>query len=170
MSNQDDLKFITVTKDNVEKYGVFCIKNQKAQGFKDKVNWFKTKMNNGIKLIIVIDSQDKQLGFVEYIPSEIAWRPIKATNYYFIQCIALFSKNMRNQGISGNFIQLIENDAKENNKSGGCTMKQWFIGMFFVVITAGVVTGAAAPLLVEMRRLRVSGCSVVLWSRSVTRT
>ena len=116
------MNIIDVTSENVENAGVFCIKNKKAAGFKLKVDWFKDKINNGLKIKIVEDDQGKQLGFIEYIPSEKSWRPINAKNYSFIQCIVVTSKSMRSKGIASTLIQQCEIDAKKNGKSGICTM------------------------------------------------
>ncbi|NOX86661.1 MAG: GNAT family N-acetyltransferase [Chlorobi bacterium] len=102
--------------------GIFCIKNKKAPGYQKKVEWFKKKINSGIKIKIATNKQNKQLGFIEYIPSEIAWRPVKAENYFFIQCIALFVRSAKHQNIGSALIQACVKDAKLNGKSGVCAM------------------------------------------------
>jgi hypothetical protein len=43
------------------------------------------------------DTSGKQIGFIAYLPSEQAWRPVNASNFYFIQCIGVFVKDVRNK-------------------------------------------------------------------------
>jgi len=118
----DNIKILDVTADNVSEVGIYCIKNKKSPGYKAKVEWFKKKINEGLKIIIATDKTGKQIGFIEYIPSELAWRPIMADNFYFIQCIALFVKEAKEKGVGSYLIQKCESDAKKNGKSGICAM------------------------------------------------
>ena len=116
------MNYIKVTPANVSDYGIFCIKDKKSIGYKKKVAWFKNKLNSGLEIIIAVNEENKQVGFIEYIPSELAWRPINAKNYLFIQCIALFTKNARNKSVGSKLIELCEADGKLLNKNGICTM------------------------------------------------
>ena len=111
-----------VTKDNVSEVGIFCIKDKKADGFKKKIEWYKNKFNEGLQIILVIDSNQKEIGFIEFLPSESSWRPVLAQNYMFIQCIALFTKKSRNQSIGSQLISFCESKAKEANMDGVCVM------------------------------------------------
>jgi GNAT superfamily N-acetyltransferase len=119
---QSNIAIIDVSVDNVAEIGIYCIKDEKSPGCKAKVEWFKSKINKGLKIKIAVDKQDKQLGFIEYIPSELAWRPVKADDYLFIQCIALFDKDAHHKNIGTSLLRHCENDAKELNKSGICVM------------------------------------------------
>jgi GNAT superfamily N-acetyltransferase len=123
MPNQNNhIEILDVTTENVADIGIYCIKDKKSPGFYSKVEWFKEKLNKGLKIKIAIDDKGKQIGFIEYIPSELAWRPIKAENFYFIQCIALYVTEAKGKGIGSYLIQQCEKDAKENKKSGICAM------------------------------------------------
>jgi L-amino acid N-acyltransferase YncA len=118
----DAIKIIDVTTDNVSEVGIYCIKDKRLPGFKSKVEWFKSRMNKGLKIKIAMDHRNKQLGFIEYIPSELAWRPIKADNYLFVQCIALFVKEAKHKNIGSTLLQQCEQDAMLNNKAGVCAV------------------------------------------------
>ena len=111
-----------VTADNVSEIGIFCIKDKNLPGYEAKVRWFQTEINKGLRIKIATDSNGKQIGFIEYTPSELAWRPIKAENFYFIQCIALFVKDSKEKGVGSFLIQQCEMDARKNGKSGICAM------------------------------------------------
>ncbi|MBT8271227.1 MAG: GNAT family N-acetyltransferase [Bacteroidia bacterium] len=116
------INIIEVTPENVDTYGVFCIKNKKAAGYAKKLTWFKDKVNDGLKIRIAIDDSEKQLGFIETIPAEKAWRPIKAVNYVFIQCIAIFSKADRSKHLGSRLLKACEAEAREDKRSGICSM------------------------------------------------
>ncbi len=118
----ENINIIGVTAANVAEAGLCCIKDKKAAGYKAKVEWFKLAENKGLKIFIACDNQNRQLGFIECIPSELAWRPIKAKNYLFIQCIAMYVKDAREKGIGSMLIKHCEKEAKENKKSGICAM------------------------------------------------
>jgi len=118
----ENLKFLDVNTNNVETHGTYCIKNKKSPGYQAKIDWFQLKKNAGLGIKIATDSDNKQLGFIEYLPSEIAWRPVKADNYLFIQCIVVFSKEVRNKNIASSLIEQCELDAKKNKKDGICVI------------------------------------------------
>ncbi len=116
------MRIITVTPENVAATGIYCIKDKKAPGFSQKVAWFKDRINAGLVIKIAVDEQEKQLGFIEYLPAELAWRPINATNCMFVQCIALFGKNARGKANASALLTACEADAVKKNKAGICAM------------------------------------------------
>ncbi len=122
MKTIPNVHVIDVTPENVVETGIYCIKNKKSNGYTSKLNWFKSKINHGLKIKIAVDQNKKQLGFIEYIPSELAWRPVNAENYLFIHCIVVFSKKSRAQGMASLLIQHCEQDAKAMKKNGLCVM------------------------------------------------
>jgi GNAT superfamily N-acetyltransferase len=119
---KNNIKIIDVTDDNISETGVYCIKDKKSAGCRAKVDWFRSNLVNGIRIKIATDYNDRQLGFIEYIPSEFAWRPVKACNYMFIQCILIFSNEVKGKGIGSLLLQKCEEDARDLSKSGLCAM------------------------------------------------
>lgn len=113
---------IEINNNNIEEHGIYCLKNKKLPGYQKKIEWFKDKINEGLKLKIAIDEEEKQIGYIEYMPSEIAYRPIEAKNFYFIQCMVIFKKANTNKGLGSALINSCEEDAKNNNKNGVCTL------------------------------------------------
>ena len=92
-------KFINVTPDNVEKETLFCIKNIKKPGFESKRKWFIKRFNEGLRLKILKDLSGKMIGFIEYVPTEFAWRPIIAEKFMFIHCMYTASKKIETLGM-----------------------------------------------------------------------
>ena len=132
MNSEPEITFIEVNSENVEEYGLCCVVNRKSAGFKTKLNWFRDVLNQGLLIVIAVDSTDyKQLGFVEFTDSELAWRPVTADNHLFIHCITVFSKAFRNQDIGSKLIQYCEQLAIDSGKDGMCTMSSdgtWMAG------------------------------------------
>lgn len=118
----DNFTFQAVTADNVAEAGICCVKDIQSPAYRAKIDWFKDKQNKGLQIISALDQSGKQIGFIEFIPSELAWRPVKASNYYFIHCIAVYKKEAREKGLGSALIQQCEKTARENHKSGICTM------------------------------------------------
>jgi hypothetical protein len=118
----EGIKILDVTAENVSDTGIFCIKDAKSPGYKSKIEWFKSKINNGLKIKIALDNNNKQLGFVEYIPSELAWRPVNAANYLFIHCIAMFVKEAKKKGVGSILLNICQQDAMALGKSGVCAL------------------------------------------------
>lgn len=122
MKLTSQISITDVTADNVDEHGVYCVVNKKSRGYHAKIDWCKSKVNEELKLKIAFDQQGKQQGFIEYLPSENAWRPVKAKNYVFIQCIVVFSKALRNQHLGSMLLEACEEDARQNGKDGVCSM------------------------------------------------
>ena len=116
------MQIINVTSENIDQCGVYCIKNKKSPGYQAKLSWFKDKKNEDLTIKIAIGDKNKQLGFIEYTPSEIAWRPVRAKNLLFIHCIGVFAKNARNQSVGSRLVQACEDDALARGKQGICVM------------------------------------------------
>jgi GNAT superfamily N-acetyltransferase len=115
-------RIVAVTAKNVGEVGIYCIKDNKSPGFAAKVEWFRSKINRGLQIQIALDEEGKQVGFIEYLPAELAWRPVRAKRYLFIQCIALFVKEAREKGLGSRLLALCEEDARRNRKTGVCAM------------------------------------------------
>lgn len=117
----DEITVIDVTEENVFEVGIFCIKNKDAPGYKSKIDWFMSNAANGLKIKIAA-TKKQQLGFIEYVPAEYAWRPIKADNYLFVQCIALFIKTARNKAVGTALLNKCIDDAMREKKFGVCVV------------------------------------------------
>ncbi|MFP2997330.1 GNAT family N-acetyltransferase [Spongiivirga sp. MCCC 1A20706] len=125
------MNIISVTPQNVTEETLFCIKNIKSPGFERKRKWFEKRYAEGLQIKILKNELDKMVGFVEYVPSDSAWRPIEAANFMFIHCMYIYSKSDRNQGYGSLLVNEAINDAKKNGMYGVCTMTSkgsWLAG------------------------------------------
>lgn len=116
------IRIVTVNRENAGEIGFYCVQNRKSPGFHAKTGWFNGKQNEGVVIKIALNEKGKQLGFIEYMESEKAWRPVKANGYLFIQCILLLSKEARSQGIGSMLVKECVECARQSGKSGVCVV------------------------------------------------
>ncbi|NQU87822.1 MAG: GNAT family N-acetyltransferase [Mariniphaga sp.] len=115
MSNS---KIIDITPDNIAKHGMFCLKNVKNPGFPAKQNWFNEQYTLGLRFKIIKNDEDEIAAFIEYIPSEHTWRPVKVANYLFIHCMMTYPKKNHGKGFATELISQCEREARSEGKSG----------------------------------------------------
>ncbi len=120
MSNS--FQILEVTPENVSELGFYCVRNSKSAGHKAKLTWFLRNYEKGLKIKIAADGSGKQLGFIEYIPAEHAWRPVVAPGWFFIHCIAVLSKENRKKTLGSELLHSCLDDALNSGKQGVCTM------------------------------------------------
>ena len=117
-----NLQIIDVTPSNVNEHGLFCIKDQKAAGFKQKAEWFSKTYKQGLRMKIGLNEKGEKIGFIEYVPAEFAWRPVNAPGYMFIHCMYIYPNKNKNQGYGSRLVQECEKDAKAMGKNGVAVM------------------------------------------------
>lgn len=113
-----DIKLISVTKKNLDKYPARCFMSPDHIGYKNKKKWLIKRFDEGLRIKQLYDEKDKLLGFVEYVPGKCAWRAVNAKGYLFIHCIWVSPKKIRNQGFATRLIQEVIQDAKKDNMMG----------------------------------------------------
>jgi GNAT superfamily N-acetyltransferase len=124
------MEIIEVNPENIDEHGVFCSKNLKSEGFRAKRDWYLEQFEEGWRIAIAFND-NKQLGFIEYGPSELSWRPVAAENMLFIQCIMVQSKNDRSKGLASALIDHVLKEAKKQSKLGLCSITSkgsWLAG------------------------------------------
>ena len=115
------MELINVTPNNAEQETFFCIKDINRPGFKSKYLWFEKRYKEGLRLKI-LKQDDKMIGFIEYVPATMAWRPIEASEFMFVHCIVVGSKKDRQKGFGSILIDAVEKEAKNIKLKGICTM------------------------------------------------
>ena len=97
-----------ITPENIEKETVFCIKNVKSQGFRHKKKWFIKRYQEGLRMHILKGYDGKMAGFIEYLPGNFAWRPVKAESFMFIHCLFVYPNKYKNQGYGSALVKQAE--------------------------------------------------------------
>lgn len=113
-------RFINITVDNIEDEHLCCaISDKKHQdGVSSKKDWLKKQIPKG-HIFRKLDAKGKI--FIEYSPLEIAWVPIKGSNYLYIYCLWVSGK-YKGQGYAKSLLEYCIDDAKNQGKSGICVL------------------------------------------------
>lgn len=108
--------FKIIDQSNIDVEHICCSLNEK-KGEKTtslKKAWMKKQFDNGL-VFKRLDERGKV--FIEYMPSEVAFAPIVAENYMYINCLWVSGK-YKNQGHGQALLDSCIEDAKRLNKDG----------------------------------------------------
>jgi len=115
-----DAKFITLTKENIEKEHICCAFSDKKckDSYELKKDWLKKEFDNGY-VFRRLDERAKV--FIEYVPAEKAWIPVVAPNYLMLNCFWV-SGQYKGKGYAKALLQSAIDDAKQQGKDGLVTV------------------------------------------------
>ncbi len=73
------MELVKLTHENIDKEHISCaISNNRDIQVMSKKNWLKDRLDEGI---VFLKGNVRGKCFIEYIPAEYAWAPIKAEGY-----------------------------------------------------------------------------------------
>jgi len=165
-----DLPIIEITPENITRYGMFCLKNTKHPGFPAKQKWFEEQYNLGLRFKMIMNEENEIATFIEYIPSEYAWRPVKAENYLFIHCMMTYPKKNKGKGYATALLAQCEKEAIETGKSGlAVTTSQgtWLAGkeLFLKAGFTGIASKGRFELLAKKFGSGFPGPEFIDWDK-----
>jgi GNAT superfamily N-acetyltransferase len=117
---ESQYKIIDLNNANIDEHGIFCLQSKRnTKGYRDKIEWARERFKEGLRLRILLVNEEakrgfRARGFIEYIPSEHAWRGIKADGYMVIHCIWVVGKN-KGHGYGKKLLQACLKDARGMN-------------------------------------------------------
>ena len=113
-----NVELIKVTnEEDVRKFGLGCLSNQKHSGFEAKLKWLKKEFKKGLTLV-VLSVDGKSAGMIEYTNGENFWRPVKAENYLMIHCLWIIHTKHHRKGYGSLLIDESIKNAKQNKLNG----------------------------------------------------
>ena len=113
------MEYIRVTKENLEKEHICCaISNNKDVQVSSKKVWLADRFDEGL---VFLKSVERGKCFIEYIPAEKAWVPIKADGYMYIDCLWV-SGSFKGHGYSTDLLNACIGDSKDKGKKGLCIL------------------------------------------------
>jgi GNAT superfamily N-acetyltransferase len=124
----------TVDSSNVDEGGFFCYADaRKTPGYKQKRDWLEKRFSEGLRIKILREVGGSDIGFIEYIPGEYAWRAAHAAGYMFIHCLRVMTKG-RGRGYGNLLIKECIDDARAQKMNGVATLTSdhaWLPGRKF---------------------------------------
>ena len=113
------MEYIRVTKENLEKEHICCaISNNKDVQVSSKKVWLSDRFDEGL---VFLKSVDRGKCFIEYIPAENAWVPIRADGYMYIDCLWV-SGSFKGHGYSTDLLNACIDDSIEKGRKGLCIL------------------------------------------------
>lgn len=110
------VEIVTVTAENVEKYGFFCkMSARNSSAWAEKRAWLIDRYSEGLQLRLLGNGER---GFIEFIPGAHAWRGIEdADEFVVIHCLWVVGKS-RGHGFAKALVDCAEDWARENGYRG----------------------------------------------------
>ena len=109
------MELVKLTHENIEKEHICCaISNNKDIQVMSKKNWLKDRLDEGL---VFLKGNVRGKCFIEYIPAEYAWAPIKAQGYMYIDCLWV-SGQFKGHGYSNLLLDACIKDSNEKGKKG----------------------------------------------------
>ena len=110
------MKYIRITKDNIDKEHICCAMSGKQS--LNKKEWMKQRFDEGL---VFYRSEERGKCFIEYIPAENAWVPIEADGYIYINCFWI-AGSMKGHGYANDLLAECISDAQSQGKKGICIL------------------------------------------------
>lgn len=109
------MEYIKLTPENLDKEHICCaISNNKDIRVASKKGWLAERLKDGL---VFLKSTERGKCFIEYIPAENAWCPIKADGYIHINCFWV-SGSFKGHGYANDLLSACIADAKAQGKRG----------------------------------------------------
>jgi len=157
--DQSEYKILDLNETNFDEYGAFCLKSKKnTKGYKDKVDWIKKRFKEGLRLKLLLVKERHGFtsrGFIEYIPSEYAWRGINAKGYMVIHCIWVVGRN-KGHGYGTKLLQQCLKDAKGMNGVAVMTSEKTWLPKKDLFVKNGFEKADSMPPYFELYAKRFS--------------
>ena len=113
------MDYIRVTNENLEQEHICCaISNNRDAQIASKKAWLAQRFDEGL---VFLKSVERGKCFIEYLPSEMAWNPIEAEDYMYIDCLWV-SGSFKGHGYSNDLLAACIADSKEKGKKGLCIL------------------------------------------------
>lgn len=110
------MEYIQITKNNIENEHICCALGTKQyeKAVIDKKQWLMERMNEGL---VYYRLNERAKVFIEYLPAEMAWFPIHAPNYMYINCLWVSGK-YKNNGYAKKLLDYCKSDAIARGMDG----------------------------------------------------
>ena len=113
------MEYIRVTKDNLESEHICCaISNNRDVQVASKKAWLAERLEEGL---VFLKSVERGKCFIEYLPAEMAWNPIEAEGWLYIDCLWV-SGSFKGHGYSNDLLAACISDGRAQGKKGLCIL------------------------------------------------
>jgi hypothetical protein len=114
----DRLEVVEVTPDRLGCLPCCGIMNTQHEGHRAKTAWLEEQLPLGLRARLLLTEDGHQVGYVECVPGEHAWRGVDASGYLFIHCIWTFYRKFQHQGRAARLVEACVKDARASRTRG----------------------------------------------------
>jgi hypothetical protein len=107
------ISLVRVGPENLDECGIGCLTNPKHEGFEPKVRWLRDRFDEGLRYLLFRNQRGKPLAFLEYVPGEFAWRPVRAEGWLFVHCLWVYSAGKKVGGLGSRLVQACIEEARQ---------------------------------------------------------
>ncbi|MCC6698505.1 MAG: GNAT family N-acetyltransferase [Candidatus Hydrogenedentes bacterium] len=125
----------------------FCgRKNANNEGYRRKADWLKKRYPEGLRLKVLRSREFGDIGTIEYVPGNQAWRPVEAEGYLLIHCLMVNRKH-GGKGVGTLLLDSCLRDAQKSNCNGVAvvTSSDSFMAGNGLFVKAGFVSVDSFP-------------------------
>jgi len=125
----------------------FCgYKNANKEGHRRKSEWLKQRYPEGLRYKVLRSREFGDVGMIEYVPGNHAWRPVEAEGYLVIHCLMVNSKH-KGKGLGTLLLDSCLSDAKKSKSRGVAvvTSSDSFMAGSDFFIKAGFIPVDSSP-------------------------
>ena len=113
------MEYIRVTNENLEREHICCaISNNRDVQVASKKAWLAQRFDEGL---VFLKSVERGKCFIEYLPAEMAWNPIDAGGYMYIDCLWV-SGSLKGHGYANDLLDACIADSRAKGKRGLCIL------------------------------------------------
>ena len=145
---KDGLRLIEVTPERLGQLPCCGVKNKAHEGHRAKTAWLKEYLRKGLRARILLTEDNRQCGYIEYLPGEHAWRGVDAAGYMFIHCIWTFYRKYQHKGNAIRLVQACVDEAHKARMRGVAVVarkKPWLASSDLFLKCGFEVAGTAPP-------------------------
>lgn len=119
MKEKMEMDIIRVAEENLEREHICCaISNNRDIQVQSKKAWLAQRFREGL---VFLKSAERGKCFIEYIPAENAWNPIRADGYMYIDCLWV-SGSLKGHGYSNDLLGACAGDSRSKGRKGLCIL------------------------------------------------
>lgn len=125
------IEIVDTNSSNIGEFAFCGYKNLKQDGYRRKIDWLTRRFADGMIFKVLRSEDDGDIGFIEYIPGEYAWRAVEAAGYLVIHCLAIMFRKHRGKGYGLSLVEECLRDARRQKMRGAAVVVRkgtWMAG------------------------------------------
>jgi GNAT superfamily N-acetyltransferase len=116
-SKMREYEIIDTNGENIGGCGFCGYKASSNLGHRRKTNWLKERYAEGLRFKVLRSKKFGDIGMIEYVLGDQAWRPVEAEGYLVIHCVMVNGKH-KGKGLGALLLDSCLRDAKKSRCRG----------------------------------------------------